>query len=329
MIQTLQQIPIPNHLVIQSNTMSLFENPLGRMYGPFFLILYGLICLAAILYARYLLPKRMLRKTEEECPKIPDRPDPYEMAYLWQTENELLSMVIFNLVRRGFFSLKQGKTQTTISQNIKDTALLTAMEKDVYLRWEKETSLETFVKDVYRDSYFRTHAESLDRHLKDQGLLWSVFEAEDFRVRKMKIVVLLIAVALYKIAAALSHGHQNIGLLIILCIIASGILMKIEVHKMPSAKGYKLLEQMKQAFRPLQGEQLTKQPFYTEQLLLGIYGFSLLAGTDYSDFYSAAVSGLKVQPAVEFIGDSSGCSGGGCGGSGSCGGGCGGCGGCS
>jgi uncharacterized protein (TIGR04222 family) len=328
MIVTLQQIPIHN-IIIKTTTMSLFENPLGRMYGPFFLILYALICLGAILYVRYLLPKRMLRTADEDNPKIPDKPDPYEIAYLWQTENELLSLVIFNLVRRGFLSLKQGKTQTTIRKNEKDATHLSAMEKDVYMRFEKETSLETFAKDVYCDSHFRTHAESMDKHLKEQGLLWSYFEAEDFRVRKMKIVLALVAVALYKIAAALSHGHQNIGLLIIMCIIASAILMKVEIKKMPSAKGYKLLEQMKQLFRPLHGEQLMKQPFYTEQLLLGVYGFSLLAGTDYSGFYDAAVSGLKIQPSVEFTGDSSGCSSSGCSGGSGCGGGCGGCGGCS
>lgn len=322
-------IPIQNHILLKPTTMSLFDNPLGRMYGPFFLILYALLCLAAILYARYLLPKRMIRNKEEESPKIPDKPDPYEIAYLWQTENELLSLVIFNLVRRGYLTLNRAKTQTTIRKNEKSTTHLSAMEKDVYMRLEGETSLETFAKDVYRDSYFRTHAESLDKSLKEQGLLWTVFDADDFRIRKMKIVVFLIAVALYKIAAALSQGHSNIGFLIIMVIFTAIILMKIQVNKMPSAKGYKLLEQMKQAFRPLHGGQLLKQAPYTEQLLLGIYGFGLLAASDYSDFYTTAVSGLKVQPEIEFIGDSSGCSGSGCSGGGGCGGGCGGCGGCS
>ncbi|MCZ8284747.1 MAG: hypothetical protein O9353_04760, partial [Bacteroidia bacterium] len=65
------------------------------------MILYGLICLVAIFYVRYLLPKHILRTADEDNPKIPDKPDPYEIAYLWQTENELLSLVIFNLVRRG------------------------------------------------------------------------------------------------------------------------------------------------------------------------------------------------------------------------------------
>lgn len=318
---------IPIHMLTTS--INLFENPLGRMYGPFFLMLYALICLGAILYVRYLLPKRIIRKEDEDRPKIPSRPDPYEIAYLRKGENELLSMVIFNLVRRGYLSLKKEPTQTLVIKNKADSMLLTAMEKDIYERLESEASLETFAKEVYRDSYFRTHTESMDISLKEQGLLWSVFESEDFRIGKMKVIVVLIAVTLYKIAAALSHGHSNIVLLIIMTIIASAILMRMQVNKMPSAKGYRLLQQMKQAFKPMHGDQLLKQPPYMEQLMLGIYGFGLLAGSEYTGFYDAAVSGLNRQAAVQFEGGSSGCSGGGCsGGGGGCGGGCGGCGGC-
>ncbi len=313
--------------------MSLFDNPLGRMYGPFFLLLYALICLAAILYVRYLLPKHMLRRSDEESPKIPDRPDPYEMAYLWQTENELLSLVIFNLVRRRYLALIQTKSGTRVKKNAADVTLLSMMEEEVYRRLDKEKRLETFAKDVYRDSYFRTHTESLDKALKEQGLLWSGYEDEKFRNHKLKIVAALAGLGLYKIIAAIQHGHSNVLFIILIALVASINLMKVKVIKMPSIKGYKLHEKLKQIFRPVYGKQLLNQAPYTEQLLLGIYGFSLLAGSDYVDFYTCAVSGLVAHPSIEFDSSTSGggsCSGGsGCSGGGGCGGGCGGCGGCS
>lgn len=313
--------------------MSFFENPLGRMYGPFFLLLYALICLAAILYVRYYLPGRVLRRTNEENPKIPDRPDPYEIAYLWQTENELLSLVIFNLVRRGFLTLIQTRSGTRVTKNAVDMTPLSIMEKEVYMRLEKETSLESFAKDVYRDSYFRTHAESLDKHLKEQGLLWSVPEEEQFRKDKWKMIAALAALGLYKIVAAAQHGHSNVLFIVLIAVVASINLMKVKVIRMPSAKGYRLQEKLKQVFRPAYGKQLLSQAPYTEQLLLGIYGFGLLAGSEYVDFYTCTISGLTVHPAIEFdssISGSGSCSGGGgCSGGCSGGGGCGGCGGCS
>lgn len=312
--------------------MSLFENPLGRMYGPFFLLLYALICLAATLYVRHRLPQRIIR-SGGGMQKVPDKPDPYEIAYLWQTENELLALIIFNLVRRGYLTLTQTKTGTKIKKNAGDVTLLKMIEKEVYVRLEKETRLETFAKNVYRDSYFRTLVESMDKSLKEQGLLWSAFEEEKFRNYKLKIVAVLIGLGLYKIIAAIQHGHSNVIFIILIALIASANLMKVKVNKMPSVKGYKLHEQLKQIFRPAYGEQLLKQAPYTGQLLLGIYGFGLLANSHYSDFYTCAVSGLTIHPAVEFDSSSSGggsCSGGGgCSGGSGCGGGCGGCGGCS
>lgn len=313
--------------------MSLFENPLGRLYGPFFLLLYALICLAAMLYVRYLLPKRMLRKTDEESPKIPDRPDPYEIAYLWQSENELLALIIFNLVRRGYLTLIQTKSGTRVKKNAADATLLNVMEKEIYTRLDKEKRLETFAKDVYRDSYYRTHTESLDKNLTERGLLWSDYEDEKFKRYKLKIVAAVIGLGLYKVLAAIQHGHSNFLFIILIAIITSVNLMKIKVIKMPSIKGYKLHEQLKQIFRPVYGKQLLSQAPYTEQLLLGIYGFGLLAESDYADFYMNAVSGLAVHPTTEFVSsasDGGSCSGGsGCSGGGGCGGGCGGCGGCS
>ncbi len=313
--------------------MSLFENPLGRMYGPFFLLLYALICLAAILYVRYRLPKRMLRTADEDHPKIPDRPDPYEIAYLWQTENELLSLVIFNLVRRGYLTLIQTRTGTRITKNAVDITPLSMMEKEVYMRLDQEKRLDTFAKDVYRDSYFRTHAESLDKSLKEQGLIWSVFEEEKFRNYKWKVIAILAGLGLYKIIAATQHGHSNVLFILLIAVVASINLMNVKVIRMPSVKGYKLHEKLKHIFRPTYGKQLLDQAPYMEQLLLGIYGFGLLSGSDYVDFYTSAVSGLVTHPVIEFDSSTSGggsCSGGsGCSGGGGCGGGCGGCGGCS
>ncbi len=68
------------------------------MYGPLFLLLYVLLFVGAFLYIWFVLPVKLSQSKEEQNPKIPDNPDPYEIIGISQTENDLMALVIFNLV---------------------------------------------------------------------------------------------------------------------------------------------------------------------------------------------------------------------------------------
>src|SRR5688572_21052441 len=125
-----------------------FENPLARMYGPSFVFLYILLFVAAFLYVRYALADKISSSKKEDDINIPDQPDPYEVASIWQTENEVLALVIYNLVRRGYLSTEQKSTTISIKSHGKDVAMLNELEHAVYKRLEKPGSLSQFVKDV-------------------------------------------------------------------------------------------------------------------------------------------------------------------------------------
>lgn len=310
----------------------IFENPLARMYGPLFLFLYVLLFVGAFLYIWIVLPVKLSQSKEEQNPKIPDNPDPYEIIGISQTENDLMALVIFNLVRRGFFSFElRNGTYYIKSKNEGNIHLLNEMEKDVYQQLDKDGPLHGFVRDLNRSTTFKTHAETIRKKLELGGLIWGSKERRDFELYRILILVGILVLGLYKILAALIHGHSNVMGIVFFSIIGCIVMMRLKVQNMPTEKGKKFLENMKLAFKPVYGNGLLKQPGYIEQTLLAVYGFALLNHSTYSNFYNHVIGELKPQSSIYFDqgSSSSGCSSSGCSGGGGCGGGCGGCGGCS
>ena len=89
----------------------LFDNPLANLYGPYFLILYGLLTVAAITGYRVL--RNRLDRTEQfGIPPIPNNPDAFEIAYLRGGENELARTVVFSLAQKNLLKfVNDDKTQ--------------------------------------------------------------------------------------------------------------------------------------------------------------------------------------------------------------------------
>jgi uncharacterized protein (TIGR04222 family) len=307
----------------------IFENPLARMYGPMFLFLYVMLFVGAFLYIWFVLPIKLSESKEEQNPKIPDNPDPYEIIVISQTENDLIALVIFNLVRRGFFAFELRNGMYYIKKKKEDNIhLLNELEKDVYKQLNKDSLLQGFVRDLNRSTTFKGHAEEIRKKLELEGLIWGSMERRDFELYRMLILIGILALGLYKIIAAVHHNHTNIMGIIFFSVIGCVVVMKLKVQNMPTAKGKKFMENLKLAFRPVYGNGLLKQPGYIEQTLLAVYGFALLNHSTYSNFYNHVIGELKPQSSVYFdSGSGGGCSSSGCGSS--CGGGCGGCGGCS
>ncbi len=310
----------------------IFENPLARMYGPIFLFVYVLLFVGAFLYIRFVLPVRLSVSKEEQNAKIPENPNPYEIIGISQTENDLMALVIFNMVRRGFFSfeLRDG-TYYIKSKNEGNIHLLNELEKDVYNQLDKDGPLHGFVRSLNRSTAFKMHIETIRKKLELEGLIWGSKERRDFELYRMLILVGILALGLYKIMAAVHHGHSNVIGIVFFSIVGCIAMMRLKVQNMPTAKGKTFLENMKITFKPVYGNSLLKQPGYIEQTLLAVYGFALLNHSTYGNFYNHVVGELQPQNSIYFDSGSPGgssCSGGsGCGSS--CGGGCGGCGGCS
>lgn len=309
----------------------IFENPLARMYGPLFLICYVLLFIGVFLYSWLVLPTKIGKSKSIQEKKIPEQLDPYEIICISQSGNDLLALVIFNLVRRGFFILELRVTTYYIKAgNAGNIHLLSELEKDVYSELDIDRSLAAFVQKLNRSLSFKAHCDSIQKRLELEGMIWGSREKRDFDFYRMMMLFGLLALGIYKIIVSLHHNHTNIFGIIFVSIIGCMAVMWLKIGNMPTDAGQRFLENLKTAFKPVYGNGLLKQPAYIEQTLLAVYGFTLLNHSAYAYFYAHVLGGLVPQNSVYFETGSGGssCSGGsGCGSS--CGGGCGGCGGCS
>jgi uncharacterized protein (TIGR04222 family) len=321
----------------------LFENPLARMYGPAFLQLYFFSYVFAYLFLRFILPLRVGAKYQDTSQAIPDQPDPYKIAYLRRGESEVLILVVFNLMRRKYVSIGKGRSSLiTIKAKRADLNALSMLEKDVYHCIKAETVLRNFIKDTVKDSVFTTHCNSIKKELINEFLLWSEKDTKRYKSWTGILTSALVLIGLYKLTAALLHGHANVLGLIVVSIAGSYLISRIQVKVVATTKGLTLLGKLKSAFKPVFGNKLLSQPLYMEQVLLSVHGFMILQHSKYANFYSTVVNELKPKQSINietnfFTGGSCSSSGGGsscssgsgCGSS--CGGGCGGggCGGCS
>lgn len=320
----------------------LFENPLARMYGPDFLVLYFFIYVISLFLARFELPRRIGNRYQESDPLIPDQPDAYEIAYLRRGEHEVLILAVFNLIRRKYFSLERPKAIYTLKIRRTDTTALTELEKEVYSCLKKEKALGTFIKETLKDDKFLLQCGGIKRELEQEHLIWTQKDLNDFKRWIDISASVLILLGTYKLVAAIIHGHHNIFGIILVSTLGSYLFSKIKAKVMPTSKGNSLLEKLRSTFKAVHGNKLLEQPSYIEQLLISLYGFGILSQSSYSMFYSYVsqevnpVSSIKYETVYGSSGSgsggscsSSGCSGGGSGCGSSCGGGCGGCGGCS
>jgi uncharacterized protein (TIGR04222 family) len=91
-----------------------FENPLARMYGPFFLAFYALVTFLVICFLRY--KSGRLINTEEATgdPQIPLQPDPFEIAYLKGGEKQVLLLTVYSLIHRGYLSVLTNDKKTDV-----------------------------------------------------------------------------------------------------------------------------------------------------------------------------------------------------------------------
>ena len=159
----------------------------------------------------------------------------------------------------------------------------------------------------------------------------------------MTALAVIGGLGIYKIVIAVSRGRFNILFLLFMLIFGSMFVFLITRTRRISRRGRRYLQMVQDELRPAGGAMgpghFGSQPddpglrdSYAEELamLVGVFGFSMLAGTAYAEYMNV------LGPPASSGDTSGGCGGGGCGGGsgdssgdgGGCGGGgCGGCGG--
>ncbi|MGQ0543215.1 MAG: TIGR04222 domain-containing membrane protein [Blastocatellia bacterium] len=321
----------------------LLDNPLATMDGSIFLVFFAFfIFFCLIILAIF---KSQADKTDKlGVPAIPPEIDPYEIAYLRGSFNEMTRSVVFSLVQKGLIEVlmddKTGKVRRV--ENSQSDAKLTSMEQ-LALNW---IGTERDAKDVFVSKF------GLVEQLEQQGMAYhnnlerrqmlTTYELEN-QVKSWGWATALIITGLgaYKVFAAILFGNFNFVFTIILTVIGVGIALRIGRLPRITKLGKVYLERLQFAFENLKytsqapyiktDEQrvLPQNSFASVDPLLlsvGVFGTGILAGTMFND-YNQAFARVQQQQAGSSSGCGSAC-GSSCssgdGGGSSCGGGCGG-----
>jgi uncharacterized protein (TIGR04222 family) len=308
--------------------MNWWNNPLGTMYGPYFLGIYAAFIVVAALVARWMIRWRDPTRGFA-TPAVPESPDPYLMAYLRGGEFEVARLALFDLLHRGvveqtetrsffglsrkqFFGLAPGAQLEGLSPVLQSVA-----------RW---VGKKREGKNIFRDGIVTAvakYAKDMQQEAERLGLATPTNDLWRQRGIAFLACASIVALGAYKFAAAMMTGHRNVAFLLVLGIVGCLFAVWIGGPRKLTDLGRRTLKALQTAFAGLQkNSSLAKGETPDRHLVLamGIFGIAALQGTAHGAFYD-----LYRHSAGSSGGCGSGC-GSGCGG-GCGGGGCGGCGG--
>jgi uncharacterized protein (TIGR04222 family) len=328
----------------------LFDNPLAKMYGPYFLIFFAFIIFFAVMILA--LVKTLFDKTDRYAiPAIPPNLDPYEIAYLRGGTNEVARSVIFSLMQKGFIEIDNSAATPVIkkTQNQINPRNLNQIEQ-MMLGW-LGTSREP--KEFFGANGLAKQLEiygtTYQGQLEQRQMLTDEAARLTMAPAKWAVYLLILLFGGYKLIAAVYHGKSNFIFLIVFT--AGGLFIVKAVAKLPrlTKLGKAYLDRLQAAFDNLkytsqaayiasnQGRVAPQTTFAgVDPLLLsvGVFGGGILAGTIFDSYNQAfqrannasSISSSSCGSSCGSYSSGSSCSSGSDGG-GSCGGGCGGCGG--
>lgn len=303
--------------------------PVLGLPGPGFLNIFGSVAIL-VLGAGWLLI-RLADHTGGTPPPVPQDPDPVEVAFLQGGVNQVIRMIVYDLVQRGYARLGSNDCITPTMKRPEPGAL-SAMESRVL----ESIQAKPTAHDLFANRTQRRELLAALQPIHDRLAAQDLVKPESVKIWRTRVQIvgslILLGFAGAKIYVALNTGHKNVWYLVFLCgaaVAALFVLCYVATRSHASRRGRAYLDAMKLAYKPRLDERLLElgaptpvKAFEGASLfLIGLYGFSMLKGTSDAAF-------------LEHFKRASGDGGGGCGsscgsscGSGDGGGGCGGCGG--
>lgn len=301
------------------------HNFIADMYGPSFLIFYGIVIAVIWVFCSMRSPRT--RRSDVPSLPLPANPDPYETAWLRDAERGVLQLAMFRLVQEGLLArtasggqvlervehAKSALRLNAIERLLLDEAFVTPQRSTkVMLKYAKR--IGDLCGEYERKALTAELVTPKERVLLSQRLaFWGV--------------TIILGLGLYKLGIAVSRGRFNVVFLIVMALI--GVVVTRILCRAPrlTRRGKEYLEGLRSTFFS-ERDQAEQNPSLAP-LLIGVFGLSVLLGTPWADVLAVRPGDLASSGGDSSTFDSSSDSSGGgdSGGGDSGGGGCGGCGG--
>lgn len=286
--------------------MNIFTLP-----GPTFLLLYAIFGVVVLLLLhRYLSAQHAdLRVDITTFAK-----DPYKIAYLRGGQNEAIHVATVSLQDRGLLQWDNNELHTSRPEAVQ--SVNRPIEKAILSFYLASTEPATRPNNAA----LKVACDAYKRELGHAGLLAT---ADVYGQRIMPFLIalaMLVGVAWAKVHVALSHGHRNLGFLIILALVFV-LIAAAFTGRRTTAAGRQLLANLRVLFALLkQRAKKLRSGGETNEvaLIAAVFGLSVLSAKEFPLID-------KLRQSAD-SGSSSSCSSSGSSCGSSCGGGCGGCG---
>jgi len=307
---------------------------IAHMRGSDFLVLY-LWCAVITFVICWLCLKCVYRSALGPAFVLPKEVDPYYCTFLRSGPDEVGRLALFELKQKGFLELSAG-TLFRVKGQPQETVEAPKISPipQAILRL---CVLPTTLKNFLADSTVKAELSTLCAPFQEAALRDKLIFPDKLKLSSGIIVaagiLFVVALAMFKIAAAFMAGRSNIEFLLILMFIAIlSLLLLLSKRPRLTRQGARYMNKLQSPFCGNM-RKLDSDAHLDKTLMVGLFGFSLLAGTSLAimmpyfmnrSFWSYDNGWGTSGGCSGGWGNSSGCSGGsGCGG----GGGCGGCGG--
>jgi uncharacterized protein (TIGR04222 family) len=311
------------------------------MYGPEFLVLYGIVIAITLLVCRWRLRKA---DTSQALPPplVPAELDPYEMAFLRGGENEVVRLAILALIQRGYLQVTEtpkswfraAVQRIEKSPNHPDARHLSEMENEIFDWFTRMRTAQDVFQMASPTGHFGAQCRNFEERLQAEQLLSSKGTRSSAWLIRLMGVLVIAGLGGFKLVMALSKGHTNVIFLIIMGVVSIIILLVMREQQRLTERGRSYLENVQLALDGLKNRAThassgTADPSLL--LLVGVFGIGVLSGTTY-DYYPKMFQRAAASNTGSCSTSTGSCGGTSCGSTSSCGGGgggsgCGGCGG--
>jgi uncharacterized protein (TIGR04222 family) len=301
----------------------------SHLNGPQFLLFFGFYLTSVILVCWAIKKIKLLQmfsgcKVRVVSEKNIELQDPYKIAYLRAAENGTIDTLIISLVQKGFLeqNIEEAVLSSTIAykENADCMAKLLPIEKSFLQIFT--TSLNTQQILSYSKIKLKSHFFKIQKDLQNENLLLTEEVSKELLPILIVGCTLILGLAVYRLYNSLTHGHFNVGFLLILTLVGLFILVSLCKPSRLSPLGKKHLNNLKKLIK---SHDVSLAP--TEHLLNNIafsaVGILALSGSGLFAYQMFLQENKMSNMSGGGCSSTLGCSSSGCGG----GGGCGGCGG--
>lgn len=270
--------------------------------GPAFLAFYWLVVLPATLGGAWLL-RRFLERGD--IPDL-DLSNPYLLAYLRGGKQQVVELVVVSLVDRGLMLTERGMVAVRDDQvalSVRSPLEQSALTR---LRQIQPKSVDGLVRDPFLDA----SCESLAAELRARGLLASRGLNGRRALVYLLSVLVLVGVALIKIAIAFERGRHNVAFLVVSVPIAC-LLVRHWANPRLTALGERVLADMRELFSGLRDRAQTIVPgggTAELSLLVGVFGIGPLPFAIFPHKSLLFPVPTPVEPSSSFSSSGSNCS---------------------